>query len=109
VGVAGECDLVAKTELGGAEAGFLYASAGKFRPDRRALPPVGTAVLELLRRPWRAAAGPHLRAAAPASGSRSIATGPRTATSAAHTAPNRTAIRAPAGDKHRSDPAANAS
>ena len=45
---AGECDLVAKTTLSGAEAGFLYIGAGAFRPDRRAQPPIGGAALRLL-------------------------------------------------------------
>ncbi|HEX3763601.1 MAG TPA: hypothetical protein VHW23_33120, partial [Kofleriaceae bacterium] len=47
---AHECDLIAKTTLAGAEAGFLYAGSGRFRPDRRALPPVGDAALRLLAR-----------------------------------------------------------
>jgi DNA-binding beta-propeller fold protein YncE len=45
---AGECDLVAKTELTGAEAGFLYVGSGLFRTGRRALPPIDEAVLRLL-------------------------------------------------------------
>jgi len=32
---AGDCDLIAKTERGGAEAGFVYAGAGRFTSDRR--------------------------------------------------------------------------
>jgi len=42
---AGECDLVAKTERHGAERGFVYAGAGKFRTDRRAQAPVSDAVV----------------------------------------------------------------
>jgi hypothetical protein len=45
---AGECDLVAKTELGGVEVGFVYAGAGAFRRDRRFLPPISEAWLRLL-------------------------------------------------------------
>jgi DNA-binding beta-propeller fold protein YncE len=45
---AGECDLVAKTELLGAEAGFVYIGAGLFKSDRRALPPIGVTALLLL-------------------------------------------------------------
>ena len=44
---AGECELVAKTERGGVEAGFLYVGSGQFRTDRRALPPVTDAALQL--------------------------------------------------------------
>ncbi|HEX3764657.1 MAG TPA: hypothetical protein VHW23_38445, partial [Kofleriaceae bacterium] len=47
---AHECDLIAKTTVAGAEAGFLYVGGGRFRPDRRALPPVGDAALRLLAR-----------------------------------------------------------
>jgi hypothetical protein len=45
---AGECDLIAKTELVGVEAGFLYAGSGVFRADRRALPALPAFALELL-------------------------------------------------------------
>ncbi|HWO20282.1 MAG TPA: hypothetical protein VNO30_16045, partial [Kofleriaceae bacterium] len=45
---AGECDLVAKTELLGAEVGFVYIGSGLFKSDRRALPPVGVTALQLL-------------------------------------------------------------
>jgi len=45
---AGECDLVAKTEIGDREAGFLYVGSGLFRTDRRALPPITSAALQLL-------------------------------------------------------------
>ena len=45
---AGDCDLIAKTELAGNEVGFLYAGAGRFRFDRRAVPPIGEAALHLL-------------------------------------------------------------
>jgi hypothetical protein len=45
---AGDCDLIAKTELAGDEAGFLYAGAGRFRADRRALPAIPEAALQLL-------------------------------------------------------------
>jgi hypothetical protein len=45
---AGECDLVAKTALSGVELGFVYAGSGLFRADRRALPPISAALLQLL-------------------------------------------------------------
>jgi Bacterial TSP3 repeat len=45
---AGECDLVAKAELLGVEAGFVYVGSGLFKPDRHALPPVNEAVLQFL-------------------------------------------------------------
>ncbi len=45
---AGECALVAKAELLGAEAGFVYAGAGFYRTDRKALPPIHEAALWLL-------------------------------------------------------------
>jgi len=45
---AGECDLVAKTESGGVEAGFWYAGAGLFESDHRARPPITDAALQLL-------------------------------------------------------------
>ena len=47
---AGECDLVAKTELADVESGFLYTGGGRFRTDRRALPPVSDDALRLLAR-----------------------------------------------------------
>jgi hypothetical protein len=47
---AGDCELVAKTTVAGAEAGFLYTGHGRFRPDRRAVPPIGDAALRLLAR-----------------------------------------------------------
>ena len=45
---AGECDLVAKTQLGGVEVGFLYTGAGKFRSDRRAVPALPDAAVRFL-------------------------------------------------------------
>jgi hypothetical protein len=45
---AGECDLVAKSEIGGVEAGFLYVGAGRFRADRHALPAITEAALRLV-------------------------------------------------------------
>ena len=45
---AGECDLVAKTQIFDVEAGFLYVGSGRFRTDRRALPPIDEAALRLL-------------------------------------------------------------
>jgi hypothetical protein len=45
---AGECDLVAKTEVAGVEVGFLYIGSGWFKSDRRALPPIRNAVLQFL-------------------------------------------------------------
>ncbi|HET7506052.1 MAG TPA: hypothetical protein VFK02_33760 [Kofleriaceae bacterium] len=45
---AGECDLVAKTELLGVESGFLYVGSGLFRSDRRAIRPIADALLRLL-------------------------------------------------------------
>jgi YVTN family beta-propeller protein len=50
---AGECDLVAKTELAGVEAGFLYVGSGLFRTDRHALPPIDEAALRFLARVGR--------------------------------------------------------
>ena len=47
---AGDCELVAKTTVAGAEAGFLYAGNDRFRPDRRAATPIGDAALRLLAR-----------------------------------------------------------
>jgi hypothetical protein len=47
---AGDCDLIAKTTVAGAEAGLLYVGGGRFRTDRRAVPPIGEAVLRLLAR-----------------------------------------------------------
>jgi hypothetical protein len=47
---AGECDLIAKTTLFDIEAGFVYTGNGRFRADRRAVPPVGDAALRLLAR-----------------------------------------------------------
>jgi YVTN family beta-propeller protein len=45
---AGECDLVAKAEVLGVEAGFVYIGAGRFKTDRRLLPPIADAVVRLL-------------------------------------------------------------
>jgi hypothetical protein len=45
---AGECDLVAKTELHDVEAGFVYIGSGLFKTDRHALPPITDAALQLL-------------------------------------------------------------
>jgi DNA-binding beta-propeller fold protein YncE len=45
---AGECALVAKADILGAEAGFMYVGSGFFRSDRHALPPVHEAALWLL-------------------------------------------------------------
>jgi DNA-binding beta-propeller fold protein YncE len=45
---AGECDLVAKTEVLDTEVGFVYAGGGLFRSDRRLLPPVPDAVVRAL-------------------------------------------------------------
>jgi len=45
---AGECDLVAKTELLDVEVGFVYVGSGRFQSDRRALPPIPDAALQLL-------------------------------------------------------------
>jgi DNA-binding beta-propeller fold protein YncE len=45
---AGDCELVAKTQIAGAEVGFVYVGAGKFQSDRRALPPIDDAALRLL-------------------------------------------------------------
>ena len=47
---AGECDLIAKTEVADVESGFLYTGGGRFRTDRRALPPVSDDALRLLAR-----------------------------------------------------------
>jgi hypothetical protein len=44
----GECDLVAKSELFGEEAGFAYAGSGVFRTDRQAQPRISGAVLRFL-------------------------------------------------------------
>jgi hypothetical protein len=43
----GECDLVAKAEFFDIEAGFVYVGAGLFKSDRRALPPITGAALQL--------------------------------------------------------------
>ncbi len=45
---AGDCDLVAKTEIFGVEAGFLYVGSGLFKTDRQALPPITDATLQFL-------------------------------------------------------------
>ena len=45
---AGECELVAKAELFGVEAGFVYQGGGWFATDRRAQPPVREAALRFL-------------------------------------------------------------
>jgi YVTN family beta-propeller protein len=42
---AGDCELVAKAQLLGGEAGFLYAGANQFHTDRRAAPPITDAAL----------------------------------------------------------------
>jgi DNA-binding beta-propeller fold protein YncE len=44
---AGECDLAAKTEFFDVEAGFVYIGSGLFKSNRRALPPIPEAALEL--------------------------------------------------------------
>ncbi len=44
----GECDLVAKAEIFGMEAGFVYVGSGFFRSDRQGLPPVHQAALVAL-------------------------------------------------------------
>ena len=43
---AGECNLVAKTELLDVETGFVYIGLGRFRRDRHALPPITDAALQ---------------------------------------------------------------
>jgi hypothetical protein len=45
---AGECDLVAKTEIFDVEAGFVYIGSGLFKSDRHLLPPITEAALQLL-------------------------------------------------------------
>jgi hypothetical protein len=45
---AGDCELVAKTAILGAETGFLYVGGGAFLSDRRGLPPIDQAALQLL-------------------------------------------------------------
>lgn len=45
---AGECDLIAKTEVADVEVGFLYVGSGLFKSDRHALPPIRNAVLQFL-------------------------------------------------------------
>jgi hypothetical protein len=45
---AGECDLVAKTEIFDVEAGFVYVGSGRFKSDRRARPPFNEAALRFL-------------------------------------------------------------
>jgi YVTN family beta-propeller protein len=45
---AGECELVAKTEIGGVEVGFVYIGSGLFKSDRHALPPINDAALQFL-------------------------------------------------------------
>jgi hypothetical protein len=45
---AGECELVAKTELLFSEVGFVYVGSGNFRSDRQLLPPIPDAALQLV-------------------------------------------------------------
>jgi hypothetical protein len=45
---AEECDLIAKAEIGDAEAGFVYIGSGMFRTDRKAQPAVPEAALRNL-------------------------------------------------------------
>jgi YVTN family beta-propeller protein len=45
---AGECDLVAKTEIFDVEAGFVYVGSGRFKSDRRARSPFNEAALRFL-------------------------------------------------------------
>jgi hypothetical protein len=45
---AGECDLVAKSEIFNVEAGFLYVGSGRFKTDRHALPAIDEAALRFL-------------------------------------------------------------
>jgi len=45
---AGECDLVAKTEIFEVEAGFVYVGSGLFKSDRHAVPPFNEAALRFL-------------------------------------------------------------
>jgi hypothetical protein len=47
---AGDCDLIAKTELFGVETGFVYIGSGQFKTDRRALPGIDDAALQFLAR-----------------------------------------------------------
>ena len=42
---AEECDLIAKAEIGDAEAGFVYTGSGMFRADRKAEPAIPEAAL----------------------------------------------------------------
>jgi YVTN family beta-propeller protein len=44
----GECDLVAKGEVGGASTGFLYLGGGRYATDRAWLPPLSSAFVRLL-------------------------------------------------------------
>ena len=48
----GECDLVAKVELLGAEMGFLYVGAGQYASDRLAMPLLGQGALDALATAW---------------------------------------------------------
>jgi len=43
---AGECELVAKTEIYDVEVGFVYVGSGLFKSDRHALPPTTDAALQ---------------------------------------------------------------
>jgi YVTN family beta-propeller protein len=43
---AGECELVAKAEIDGVEAGFLYVGSSQFRTDHRARPPISDAAVQ---------------------------------------------------------------
>jgi cytochrome c peroxidase len=45
---AGECELIAKAQTEGVEAGFVYVGAGRFKPDRRARPAITDAALRSL-------------------------------------------------------------
>jgi DNA-binding beta-propeller fold protein YncE len=42
---AGDCELIAKTEIAGVEVGYVYVGAGSFRSDRQAQPPISGSAL----------------------------------------------------------------
>jgi DNA-binding beta-propeller fold protein YncE len=45
---AGECDLVVKGQVRDREIGFLYSGAGRFKSNRKAVPPIPDALLRLI-------------------------------------------------------------
>jgi hypothetical protein len=48
---AGECELIAKTDLAGVETGYVYVGAGQFKSDRQAVSATTDAALQALASP----------------------------------------------------------